>query len=56
ANQLLKDLAARGVVRLHVGEIEVVDLDALRAASGAANRARSDGAGGAGGAGGTNEA
>ncbi|AOJ11054.1 Crp/Fnr family transcriptional regulator [Burkholderia mayonis] len=39
ANQLLKDLAARGVVKLHVGEIEIVDLDALRAASGAADRA-----------------
>ncbi|AOK30436.1 Crp/Fnr family transcriptional regulator [Burkholderia singularis] len=33
ANQLLKELAARGIVRLHVGEIEIVDLDALRRAS-----------------------
>lgn len=39
ANQLLKDLAARGVVKLHVGEIEIIDLDALWAASGAADRA-----------------
>lgn len=33
-NQLLKELAARGIVRLHVGEIEIVDLDALRQAGG----------------------
>lgn len=45
ANQLLKELAARGVVRLHVGEIEIVDLNALRAASGAAHRAEDDLAG-----------
>ncbi|MCS6495692.1 Crp/Fnr family transcriptional regulator [Burkholderia thailandensis] len=45
ANQLLKELAARGVVRLHVGEIEIVDLNALHAASGAAHRAEDDLAG-----------
>ncbi|HDR9239577.1 TPA: Crp/Fnr family transcriptional regulator [Burkholderia vietnamiensis] len=33
-NQLLKALEADGAVRLHVGEIEIVDLDALRRASG----------------------
>jgi CRP-like cAMP-binding protein len=33
-NQLLKSLEADGVVRLHVGEIELVDVDALRRASG----------------------
>ena len=33
-NQLLKALQADGVVRLHVGEIELVDVDALRRASG----------------------
>ncbi|MBN3727927.1 Crp/Fnr family transcriptional regulator [Burkholderia sp. Ac-20379] len=33
-NQLLREMAARGVVRLQVGEIEILDLDALRAASG----------------------
>ena len=33
-NQLLKALQADGVVRLHVGEIELVDIDALRRASG----------------------
>jgi CRP/FNR family transcriptional regulator, cyclic AMP receptor protein len=32
-NQLLKDLAARRVVRLHVGAIEILDVDALRRAS-----------------------
>ncbi|AIO65966.1 Crp/Fnr family transcriptional regulator [Burkholderia oklahomensis] len=42
ANQLLKDLAARGVVKLHVGEIEIVDLNALRAASGAADGRAAD--------------
>ncbi|ALK31717.1 Crp/Fnr family transcriptional regulator [Burkholderia plantarii] len=39
ANQLLKELAARGVVRVQVGEIEILDLDALRAASGEIGRA-----------------
>ncbi|MBI0327503.1 Crp/Fnr family transcriptional regulator [Burkholderia plantarii] len=38
-NQLLKELAARGVVRVQVGEIEILDLDALRAASGEIGRA-----------------
>ncbi|WAS53589.1 Crp/Fnr family transcriptional regulator [Burkholderia ambifaria] len=33
-NQLLKALQADGAVRLHVGEIELVDVDALRRASG----------------------
>ncbi|WP_038708880.1 Crp/Fnr family transcriptional regulator [Burkholderia sp. lig30] len=33
ANQLLKSLEAGGAVRLHVGEIEIVDIDALRRAS-----------------------
>ncbi|MCA8221948.1 Crp/Fnr family transcriptional regulator [Burkholderia sp. BC1] len=33
-NQLLNALQADGVVRLHVGEIEIVDVDALRRASG----------------------
>ncbi|WP_045567935.1 Crp/Fnr family transcriptional regulator [Burkholderia ubonensis] len=33
-NQLLKSLETDGVVRLHVGEIELVDVDALRRASG----------------------
>ncbi|AJX31104.1 Crp/Fnr family transcriptional regulator [Burkholderia oklahomensis] len=42
ANQLLKDLAARGVVKLHVGEIEIVDLNALRTASGAADGRAAD--------------
>ncbi|AKF04228.1 Crp/Fnr family transcriptional regulator [Sandaracinus amylolyticus] len=32
-NQLLKDLEARGVVRLAYGTIEIVDLDALRRAA-----------------------
>ncbi|WP_179401535.1 Crp/Fnr family transcriptional regulator [Burkholderia guangdongensis] len=32
-NQLLKSLEAAGAVRVHVGEIEVVDVDALRRAS-----------------------
>ncbi|WDD95059.1 Crp/Fnr family transcriptional regulator [Burkholderia sp. FERM BP-3421] len=32
-NQLLKDLAARGIVRLQVGAVEILDLDALRRAS-----------------------
>lgn len=39
ANQLLREMAARGVVRLQVGEIEILDLDALRAASGDIGRA-----------------
>ena len=32
-NQLLESLEADGAVRLHVGEIEIVDIDALRRAS-----------------------
>ncbi|WP_323121052.1 Crp/Fnr family transcriptional regulator [Burkholderia alba] len=39
-NQLLKDLAARGIVRLHVGEIEILDVPALRQASGFGDGAR----------------
>ncbi|WP_414451145.1 Crp/Fnr family transcriptional regulator [Burkholderia sp. 22PA0099] len=38
-NQLLREMAARGVVRLQVGEIEILDLAALRAASGDIGRA-----------------
>lgn len=34
-NQLLRDLEARGVVRLAYGEIEILDLPGLRAAAGA---------------------
>lgn len=33
ANQVLKDLEARGLLRLTYGEIEIVDLDGLRAAA-----------------------
>lgn len=33
ANGLLKDLQARGIVRLTYGEIEILDLDGLRAAA-----------------------
>lgn len=33
ANQLLKDLEARGIVRLRPGEIDIVDIERLRAAS-----------------------
>lgn len=33
ANGLLKDLQARGIVRLNYGEIEILDLDGLRAAA-----------------------
>jgi CRP-like cAMP-binding protein len=39
-NQLLKALQADGIVRLHVGEIELVDVDALRRASGLADGMR----------------
>ena len=38
-NQLLRELAARGIVRVQVGEIEILDRDALRAASGEIGRA-----------------
>ncbi|HEU4536791.1 MAG TPA: Crp/Fnr family transcriptional regulator, partial [Polyangiaceae bacterium] len=34
ANQLLKDLAAQGLVRLAYGQVEVVDLEGLRRAAG----------------------
>jgi CRP/FNR family transcriptional regulator, cyclic AMP receptor protein len=34
-NQLLKDLAARGLVRLSYGKVEIADIEALRAFAGA---------------------